>query len=620
MVKAGEGIKFPVIIPSAYDDAGIVDDYFELGNLNLLPLGGKTLIQYLLDDLQYKLVSKYIGNIYLVVSEKVKHKYDKIIGPRDGVEIIEQAPYQRQGIFACVDYVIKMRNIKGPFLIIYGDTIVQDQVLLKIVNEAANYCRSANMKLNKWSVVGFAELEGSQLPYKDKIDGDSNKDRPLDVSSVEKNPAERNRWGYIIVNDNCIKRAKKGKRFSSFNFDAIQDIIYRPSYPGLHKCKYNQVPLVETGVMVLSSELWSLFNEYNKSDPLGLRSIINSARYSSINDQFTLKGIIFNQKSWLDINYPWEYLKASNYLMQRAASFCDPKGLNYKEGKFNDLTNTGYTIVKDREQLFELFGKSQSEIYHEDCEDNIDEKDEEIPDDQFIYGYTNEYDERKVWGIHPDAKVDGYIIVPNPKHEKMKDAKIFIGKGSHIRGNCVIKPGVRIRNNAIINNSVIGKNVLIDSSTLIDHSVILDNSNILTDAVIPYSIVGENTIIGGKTIVACERLERMKAKNTQEDIDIKQHSKLENSNDEQSLNTEKKFLAKYYASANVIRHRERFGAIIGDQSLIGVTTYILPGRKIGRESKIAPGSEIIHNCPPGSIIETPQRITLPEFLDIQGGR
>ena len=527
-------MRFPVVIPSAVDDAGLAKDYISLGNINLLPLVHKTLIEYLLDDLRKKEIGNFISKIYLVVGEEQKKEYKSVTEKRENIELICQAPYEKRGILTTVNKIAK--RFDTPFFIIYGDTIVKNGVLQRMVHSASELSR--NDKETPWGVIALVR----------------DNSRVLSLTGLE-----RNRWGYVVVDSSKISPIEKDK-YGIVDEEAVRDIIYRPSYISLLSKKNDEEFLIESGAMIISPPLWDMFNEYHERDPLGLHSITNSARHSLIKRGFIMRGIVIERGDWLDINYPWEYLKANDYLSQYLRYY---KEHNKKDP---DLLDSDFEVVASKQELLDLYSESKV----------VKEIESELSAlQQPTYQFSNEHTD-DVWGIHKDAKIDGYLAVPDPR--RVKDPKIFLGRNSLVKGNCVIKNRARIRSNATIINSIIGEDVFVGSYTLIDHSVVMNGSQILCSSIIPYSIIGRKVIIGGNSTIACERTD-----------------------------PEDPRLHKYYAACNVVRYRERFGAIVGDEVKMGMNTYVQPGRKIGRGSRVHPGAEIICTCPPNSIVKSKNR-------------
>lgn len=55
---------------------------------------------------------------------------------------------------------------------------------------------------------------------------------------------------------------------------------------------------------------------------------------------------------------------------------------------------------------------------------------------------------------------------------------------------------------------------------------------------------------------------------------------------------------------------KKLGAIIGDQVVIGVNASVMPGKRIGDASTIAPGCVINQDIPPDSDVTVKQQITI----------
>ena len=609
-------MRLSVIIVSATDDAGL-EDYFADANINLLPLLDKTLIEFLIDDLHKPEVKKYIENIILIVSDTTFNRYEEIIESNTNlnlvdkltpvsvknqldtdssnivtdkypeIKLIKRPTYSEKGILAAIEKTIKDEKdcINGPVFIAYGDTILKDQAYRVMLQKAEELEGNPDAP-PKWGVIAFIDVE----------------DRIKKINEFEKN-----RWGFVRLDKNTIipldikemglsveqtGSDKQDIKFREINSDGIIDIVYKPTYIDLfeEKCKLDDDEnnttsgitskiCVESGMMILSQELLQALFGINNRDPLGLKSIINSARLSLIYDNFYTCGIIFDSDHWLDINYPWEYLMANDYLgelrLSKVKDECNEEDDNNKENMISDNheedaeeevhanLRPGAVVIKSQKKLKRIYQKYPSLKIKEQ---------EELKHDPIKYQYYNEYDE-PVYGIHSNVIIDGCLTIVRDKPDD--ELKIYLGRNCCVRGNCVIKNGARIRGNATIVNSIICEDALVDSYALIDHSIIMSGARILAGAVVPYSIIGRNAIMGGKTLIACEKLK---------------------SNGDPVL-------SKYYANHSIVYHTCKFGAIVGDNVKIGISSIIQPGRKIGIYSRLAPGSKIIHNCPPFSIVE-----------------
>jgi acetyltransferase-like isoleucine patch superfamily enzyme len=71
-----------------------------------------------------------------------------------------------------------------------------------------------------------------------------------------------------------------------------------------------------------------------------------------------------------------------------------------------------------------------------------------------------------------------------------------------------------------------------------------------------------------------------------------------------------KTIKLHFADEEVEVPIEKFGAIIGDNVVIGVNASVMPGKRIGESSTIAPGCVINQDIPPGSDVTVKQHITI----------
>ena len=166
------------------------------------------------------------------------------------------------------------------------------------------------------------------------------------------------------------------------------------------------------------------------------------------------------------------------------------------------------------------------------------------------------------------AKINGYIKLQF-KNKKIKqnfdkNKQIYIGKWSTIAKGVLIKGSVIIGDNCFIEqgslireNTILGNNVHIGHGVEIKNSVILNNTAISHLNYVGDSIVGSNVNISGGAIIANYRLDK--------------HSVLVRFGD-------KKIDTKL----------EKFGAIVGDGSTIGVNSVLNPGTILGKSTIVYP--------------------------------
>ncbi len=177
----------------------------------------------------------------------------------------------------------------------------------------------------------------------------------------------------------------------------------------------------------------------------------------------------------------------------------------------------------------------------------------------------------QTWEILP--KISEYIKLQfknkKIKQNYYKNKQIYIGKGTKIAKGVLIKGPAIIGDNCFIEqgslireNTILGNNVHIGHGVEIKNSVILNNTAISHLNYVGDSIVGNNVNISGGAIIANYRLDK--------------HSVLVRLGD-------KKIDTKF----------EKFGAIVGDGSAIGVNSVLNPGTVLGKNTIVYPLVSVI---------------------------
>jgi NDP-sugar pyrophosphorylase family protein len=166
-------------------------------------------------------------------------------------------------------------------------------------------------------------------------------------------------------------------------------------------------------------------------------------------------------------------------------------------------------------------------------------------------------------------------LKPNFKNKQ----KVFVGEGTiihpsvEIEGPAIIGKGCIIKHAAYLREGcVIGDNVTIGHAVEIKHSIILNQAMISHLNYIGDSLVGRNVNISGGVIIANFRLD---AKN----IFIK------------------------LKEGQIDTKLGKFGAVIGDNSKIGVNSIINPGTVLGQNSLVYPLRSVSGVHPDNAIIK-----------------
>lgn len=157
-----------------------------------------------------------------------------------------------------------------------------------------------------------------------------------------------------------------------------------------------------------------------------------------------------------------------------------------------------------------------------------------------------------VWEAIPEiAKILNKSDIKVGKNTKIHPSAVILGPAI-IGDNCEIGPHAYLRENCLI-----GNNVKIGHAVEIKNSVILDGSKIAHLNYVGDSLIGSDVNISGGAIIANLRLD---GKN----IIIK--------TGDQQIKT----------------NLRKFGAIVGDNSFIGVNAVLNPGTILGKNTKVYP--------------------------------
>ena len=153
--------------------------------------------------------------------------------------------------------------------------------------------------------------------------------------------------------------------------------------------------------------------------------------------------------------------------------------------------------------------------------------------------------------------------------------KVSIGKGTVIKSGAYIEGPVLIGENCTIGPNcfiraytTIGNNCRVGNAVEIKNSVIFDGTNVPHLSYIGDSVIGENVNFGAGTVLANFRLDKKNIK-----MEIKG----------ELVDTE----------------RKKLGAIVGDNTKFGSNVVVNPGRKIGANCNIWPGTVVTKDLDDG---------------------
>jgi len=161
-------------------------------------------------------------------------------------------------------------------------------------------------------------------------------------------------------------------------------------------------------------------------------------------------------------------------------------------------------------------------------------------------------------------EVIGKGTLPNGFSRYKNKEDVFIGEGSVIDKSAKILGPAIIGRNCVIThaaflreNCLVGDNVKIGHAVEVKNSIVLNYSSIAHLSYVGDSIIGNNVNVGGGAIFA-------------------------------NLRFDKKEVAVRYKNSKIPTGLAKFGAIIGDNSNIGVNAVLNPGTILGKETIVFP--------------------------------
>lgn len=181
--------------------------------------------------------------------------------------------------------------------------------------------------------------------------------------------------------------------------------------------------------------------------------------------------------------------------------------------------------------------------------------------------------------IAESAEIHKNVVLEGP---------IFIGEGS------IIRPGATIRGPVYI-----GKNVYVGNNSLVrDYSSLCRGVHIGYAVEMRNSMVFDNVNVGRMTFVA--------------DSIIGQGTCIEAGAQMWNWRPGGKPIHLNYEDEVVKIPLEKFGAIIGDNVVIGINASVMPGTRIGEGSMISPGCVIDQDIPPNSNVSVKQELSITD--------
>ena len=547
------------------------NDYFENRTRHLLPLANKTLVQHLIETVDK---CTQIGRKHIIIEEKVEENekkkpceesYKAIFRERigDDVVLVGEDPLTQAGTFEAVRRYIDQDNDTKedmfPLLVLYGDTLVEEKFLRRIVDQY------------------YDEQEPSKIV-----------------------------WGLVESKKEIEKFViTKPRRDKNNDFGEIKgaDILNILEYPILRIRKDGPYDFLhDTGIMMISKEAWKdihkLIQRIHRPSSLGFFSFANILKQALVFKDINIEEIgdmnikiigiaaSASEYHWNEANYPWEILALNK--IKILDSVKDAAWTGEEEKEIGQKT----TFVPEKVE----FTMPNGARIKGPCVlgKNVEIKDYAVIEKSYIgegcnigsHAVIRDSTLVKDIKIHYDAVIENAIIMENSVicyHAEVIHS--IVGKEVMI-GSDVKTPCQRLKN---VEGFLFSTDIKLKEDF---NKGIL--SEVLKDAFKTYgfSLSANAGITKGEGkenewVISDEKMRKFFARKEDGKLNI-------------SVDGKPVYQWVIYFSDIGIKKTEKFGAIIGDYCQIGSGTVIHPGRRIGKRSKIYANCEILKNVKPSS--------------------
>jgi bifunctional UDP-N-acetylglucosamine pyrophosphorylase/glucosamine-1-phosphate N-acetyltransferase len=574
----GNAPKFDVIIPTVQQNSGILGYFQSAPLLALLPLGHKTGIEYVLDDLAKQPVKEYVNRVYLACAAEHEGVYRDILGRRPGrdVKFVPIPQFSPQGIVYPVQHVVERirrddlipedQPLHNPVMLVFGDTLLHDRYWKFFLSQCAKL--EDERPGSPWVLLSFGADATGAGPV------------PSGAKGPALLPQNRKSLCFLPASAPVLSSLPAGPRGAVrlVHVDArdAADFVDVPLFPAIsarkHVCSPDYLTLQSIGVIAASPKAWDTLCSIREKTRHAFRlwRFYGLLRVALVRGDVDCHLVYASPETseasspyWYDINYPWEYLQAGRLLRRGIQHFYSAEGPT-PDHPDPDMPNVGpdhpdlegyeVEIVLGRHGQFGAF-RLNPNVRHARFVSDSDQ-----------------------W-LSPKAELRGAIIKPTGK------TSICVADGALIEGVCVLGEGCRVMEHASVRDSVLGEGVVIGAKSMVEESVILRGSQVFPFSAISHSVIGEDVVIGGHVHVA--------------------YSKLPNLPDMASaeLRGHRTVNERYQTEVGVVRHRHRFGCVVGDGARLGMGVLIEPGRKVGAQAQVAPQVNVVRTVPPGSRVE-----------------
>lgn len=197
----------------------------------------------------------------------------------------------------------------------------------------------------------------------------------------------------------------------------------------------------------------------------------------------------------------------------------------------------------------------------------------------YLVGYSGRWDALK-YPWHVLSIMEAFLSEIDGQH--IAD-DVFISDKATILGNVIIESGAKIfPGAAVVGPAYIGKNTIVGNNALVRNSMVLNNCNVGFTTEIARSYVAD-----GVQMHACRVLDSVFADN----VNFSAGCTTAN------LRIDNGIVNTTVKGTRMATGRDKFGAVVGADTFLGVDVMTMPGIKIGTKAVIGPGTHVHHDVP-----------------------
>jgi UDP-N-acetylglucosamine diphosphorylase / glucose-1-phosphate thymidylyltransferase / UDP-N-acetylgalactosamine diphosphorylase / glucosamine-1-phosphate N-acetyltransferase / galactosamine-1-phosphate N-acetyltransferase len=195
----------------------------------------------------------------------------------------------------------------------------------------------------------------------------------------------------------------------------------------------------------------------------------------------------------------------------------------------------------------------------------------------YLVGYEGRWDALKFpWHVLSVmenflSQIKGQQIAPD----------VFIHQNASINGNVIIESGAKLFAGAAVSGpAYIGKNTIVGNGALVRNSMVLNNCEVGYTTEVARSYVAD-----GCSMHACRVLDSVFA----EKVNFSAGCTTAN------LRIDRGIVKSTVKGNRLETGRDKFGAVIGENSFISVDAMTMPGVKIGKNAVVGPGTHVLED-------------------------